>query len=61
MIKFSFKIPKFTIEKRSLLVKYVDLNAHRDIDYVIYHGFSNKLNVKVEDAEEMKGLTRVMQ
>lgn len=53
LIKFPFKIPKFTIEKVSVFGKYLDIYGHRDIDYQLYYEFSNKFLVKVEDEIEM--------
>ena len=53
-IRLPFPIPKFTIEKRDIIEKYIDrLTAHKDIDYVKYTDFSDKFKVKVEDEEEM--------
>ncbi|MEQ8323319.1 MAG: solute carrier family 23 protein [Vicingaceae bacterium] len=53
LIRLPFKIPKFTIEKSDLLSKYIELPGHKDIDYVIYHEFSDKFIVKVEDESKM--------
>ena len=53
LIRLPFTIPKFTIEKLSILGKYLDLSAHKDIDYVIYPHFSSSFNVKVEDIDAM--------
>lgn len=55
LIQLPFNIPKFTIEKKGILSKYIDLPGHRDIDYVIYNDFSKEFEVKVEDKDEMKG------
>lgn len=53
LVKFPFKIPKFTLEKKGFLAKYVDLSAHRDIDYVLYQNISKKFQLKVENEEQM--------
>lgn len=53
MIKLPFKIPKFTIERKVFLDKYLPLARHKDIDYEIYEDFSNKFIVKVLDHEKM--------
>ena len=54
LIELPFKIPKFTIEKKGILRKYLDLPGHRDIDYIIYNDFSKEFEVKVENMNEMK-------
>ena len=54
LVKFPFPIPKFTIEKKGFLDKYLHLSEHKDIDYDLYHDFSNKFIVKVQDRGEMK-------
>lgn len=52
LIKLPFSIPKFTIEKKGILDKYLNI-SHRDIDYKIYDNFSNDFIVKVENKAEM--------
>lgn len=51
LIKLPFKIPKFTIERKEFLDKYLDFSAHKDIDYISYSGFSEEFTVRVEDLE----------
>ena len=53
LIRLSFPIPKFTIERRDFLDRVLPLSDHKDIDYVMYPNFSKKFGVKVEDIEEM--------
>jgi len=52
LVTVSKPIPKFTIEKKGLLDKY--LPHHKDIDFTIYQDFSDTFSVKVEDVEAMK-------
>lgn len=52
-IKLPFNIPVFTLEERGFLDKYLHLSEHKDIDYVLYHDFSNEFVVKVDDVKEM--------
>ncbi len=54
LIKLPFAIPKFSIEKKAFLDKYLDLSRHKDIDYVLYGDFSREFIVKVDNREEMK-------
>jgi MFS superfamily sulfate permease-like transporter len=66
MIKLPFQIPKFTIEKKDILDKYLKIKEHKDIDYLRYSNFSSDFKVKVEDVEEMddflaKGLRELIQ
>ena len=51
LIKLPYKIPKFTIERKEFLDKYLDFAAHKDIDYISYSGFSEAFTVRVEDAK----------
>lgn len=53
LIKFPYDIPKFTIEKKVFLDKYIDLSKHKDIDYILYPTFSKDFTVKVENCEDM--------
>ncbi len=53
MIKLPFAIPKFTIEKKDIIDKYLKLRDHKDIDYTVYPNFSSKFKVKVEDESQM--------
>ncbi len=52
LIRLPFDIPKFTIEKKGFLDKY--LISHKDIDYEMYEAFSGDYTVKVENCERMK-------
>ena len=49
LIKLPFKIPKFTIERKEFLDKYLDFSSHKDIDYISYSELSEDFTVKVED------------
>jgi|TARA_R110000737_G_scaffold347664_1_gene379662 MFS superfamily sulfate permease-like transporter len=53
MIRLPFLIPKFTIEKKGILDKYLKIREHKDIDYKLYPNFSSQFKVKVEDQLEM--------
>ena len=53
LLKLSFPIPKFTIEKKDLLDKVLPLSEHKDIDYQLYHNFPKDYIVKVESIEAM--------
>ena len=48
-----FAIPKFTIEKKDLLERFLHLSEHKDIDYVVYDNFPSEYLVKVSDKQEM--------
>ncbi len=53
LITFPFRIPKFTIEKKSFPQKLIDLSGHKDIDYILFHDFNDDFTVKVENLKEM--------
>jgi len=53
LLKLSFPIPKFTIEKKDFLDKYLHLSEHKDIDYSLYHNTPKDYTVKVEDISAM--------
>ena len=53
LLKLSFPIPKFTIEKKDWLEKFLHLSEHKDIDYILYSDFPKEYLVKVEDKTEM--------
>jgi MFS superfamily sulfate permease-like transporter len=53
ILKFSFEIPKFTIEKKGLYDRYMHITDHKDIDYTDYKGLSKGHLVKVENESEM--------
>ena len=53
LILLPFSIPKFVIEKKGLLRRYLDFRSHKDIDYIIYDDFSDDFKVKVENKDEM--------
>jgi MFS superfamily sulfate permease-like transporter len=66
MIKLPFQIPKFTIEKKGIIDKYLRIKERKDIDYNLYANFSPKFKVKVEDEQEMdkflsKGLQELIE
>lgn len=52
LMEMPFEIPKFTIEKKGFLEKYI-MPTHKDIDYLIYPNFSDDFIVKVENIEKM--------
>lgn len=49
-----FNIPKFTIEKKDFIDKYIEIHPSKDIDYKIYSDFSEEYIVKVEDTNAME-------
>lgn len=53
LLRFPHDIPKFTIERKGLIDRYLDLSSHKDIDYLVYSDFSNDFSIKVEDPEKM--------
>ncbi len=53
IIQFEHVIPVFTIERKELLDKYIDVTAHKDIDYEVYTNYPKNFSVKVENKEEM--------
>jgi MFS superfamily sulfate permease-like transporter len=53
LLRLPYKIPKFTIERKDFLDRFLPLTEHKDIDYEYYTEFSKKFTVKVEDIEEM--------
>ena len=53
LLKLPFSIPKFTIEKKDLLERYLHLSEHKDIDYTVYENFPDDYLVKVSDKQEM--------
>ncbi|TNE60398.1 MAG: SulP family inorganic anion transporter [Bacteroidetes bacterium] len=54
LIRFPFQIPKFTIERMTFPERLLNLADHKDIDYVLYHDFSDEYLVKVEDRDAMR-------
>jgi MFS superfamily sulfate permease-like transporter len=54
LIKFNTRLPKFTIERKSLTERYLKFTSPKDIDYEIYEDFPDKFLVKVEDPREMR-------
>lgn len=53
LLKMPFLIPKFTIEKRGFLDRFLHLSEHKDIDHVVYNDFPSDFVVKVEDRKAM--------
>lgn len=53
LIKFTFKIPKFTIEKKTYTDKIFHYLEHKDIDYEVYHDFPHEYLVRTDDLEEI--------
>ncbi|MCB0531170.1 MAG: SulP family inorganic anion transporter [Saprospiraceae bacterium] len=54
LIRLPHPIPKFAIEKKIFPLRFLNLAAHKDIDYVLYPNFSDDFIVKVEDIEAMQ-------
>jgi len=53
LLKLPFPIPKFTIEKKGLLDKFIPISEHRDIDYSLYSKGPKNYIIKVEDTQSM--------
>ena len=53
LLKLPFSIPKFTIEKKDFLERFLHLAEHKDIDYTLYTNFPKDYIVKVEDVQAM--------
>ena len=53
LLKLPFAIPKFTIEKKDFLERFLHLSEHKDIDYQIYSDFPKDYIVKGRDISEM--------
>lgn len=53
LLRLPFKIPKFTIEQKGFLDRFLPLAGHKDIDYIHYTDFSKKFSVKVENVSEI--------
>lgn len=53
LLKLPFSIPKFTIEKKDLLDRFLPIAEHKDIDYSVYHNFPKDFLVKVGDVDAM--------
>lgn len=53
LLKLSFPIPKFTIEKKDFIDKVLPISEHRDIDYTLYNNAPKNYLVKVNDTEAM--------
>ena len=54
LFKLPYTIPKFVIERRGFLDRFLPLFDHKDIDYEKYPHFSKKFNVKIDDIKEME-------
>ena len=53
LLKLPFSIPKFTIQKKDLLDRFLPLSEHKDIDFELYHNFPKGYSVKVENIAQM--------
>lgn len=53
LLKLPFSIPKFSIEKKGFLDRFLPLSEHKDIDYTLYPNFPKDYTVKVEDVKAM--------
>lgn len=53
LVKATKLIPKFVIEKKSFTDRYLSTSWHKDIDYLMYHEFSDDFIVKVKTRETM--------
>ena len=53
LLKLPFPIPKFTIEKKDLIDRFLPLSEHKDIDYQSYSNFPKGFRVKVDDVKAM--------
>jgi MFS superfamily sulfate permease-like transporter len=53
LLKMPFSIPKFTIEKKGFLDRFLHLSEHKDIDDVVYNDFLDDFVVRVEDKKAM--------
>ncbi len=53
LLKLPFSIPKFTIEKKDFLDRFLPLSEHKDIDYSLYTDFPKDFSVKVNNVDAM--------
>ena len=53
LLKLPFSIPKFTIEKKDFIERFLHISEHKDIDFVLYPNFPKDYLVKVEDIAAM--------
>lgn len=53
LLKLPFSIPKFTIEKKDFLDRFLHISEHKDIDYSLYHHAPKDFIVKVDDVPAM--------
>lgn len=53
LLKLPFKIPRFTIEKKDFLDRFLHISEHKDIDFNLYDDFPEDYIVKVEDVAAM--------
>ncbi len=53
LLKLPFPIPKFTIEKKDFLDRFLHISEHRDIDYSLYKNPPKDYIIKVKDVEAM--------
>jgi len=53
IINLPFQIPKFTIERKGITDKFLNLTRAKDIDYLLYKQLPNQFLVKVENKDQM--------
>ncbi len=53
LLKLSFPIPKFTIEKREFIDRLLPISEHRNIDYSLYENAPKNYIAKVKNIQEM--------
>jgi len=54
VIHLPLAIPKFTIEKKDFINKYLNLSEYQEKQHTLYHDFSSEYTVKVNNQSEMK-------
>lgn len=54
LIKLPFSVPRFTIERKAFIDKYIPIARHKDIDYELYDDLSDDYIVKVMDHNMMQ-------
>lgn len=53
LFRLGYNIPKFTIERKDFIDRFLPLTEHKDIDYDLYPNFSKKFSIKVDEIEEV--------
>ena len=54
VIHLPLAIPKFTIEKKDFINKYLNVSEYQEKQHTLYHDFSSEYTVKVNNQSEMK-------